>query len=89
MDPFEGCRVKYNNSLPVYSDASEDDVWMIVGDLKQGAKRLLPDGSEPEFTFDTLTRKAENVVEIMGEVYGDVAPVCCDAFVNVTKPAEI
>ena len=89
MDPFEGCRVKYNNSLPVYSDASEDDVWCIVGDLKQGAKRLAPDGAEPEFTFDNLTRKKENVVEILGEVYGDVAPVCCDAFVNVTKPAEI
>lgn len=89
MDPFEGCRVKYNNSLPVYADASEDDVWMIVGDLKQGAKRLLPDGSEPEFTYDNLTRKKENVVEIMGEIYGDVAPVCCDAFTKVTKPGEI
>lgn len=89
LDPFEGCRVKYNNSLPAYADAEKGKVWMIVGDLKQGAKRLAPDGTEPEYTFDNLTRKKENVVEVMGEVYGDVAPVCCDAFVNVLKPEEI
>ena len=33
VDPFEGFAVHFNNSLPAYADASEDDVYAIVGDF--------------------------------------------------------
>lgn len=87
VDPFEGLEVHFNNSLPSYSSASEDDVYAIVGDFGQGAIANFPNGEEIEFKFDDMTRKKEDLVEVLGKVYVAVAPVACGAFVNLTKPA--
>lgn len=87
VDPFEGLTVLFNNSLPAYADASEDDVYAIVGDFGQGAIANFPNGEDIEYTFDTLTRKKEDLVEVLGKVYVAVAPVACGAFVNITAPA--
>ncbi len=89
VDPFEGLEVKFNNSLPAYSAASEDDVYMIVGDFRQGALANFPNGESVEFTFDELTRKKEDLVEVLGKIYAAIAPVSCGAFVNITKPAGV
>lgn len=86
VDPFEGLEVHFNNSLPAYADASEDDVYAIVGDFRQGAIANFPNGEDVEFTFDTITRKKEDLVEVLGKVYVAVAPVACGAFVNITAP---
>lgn len=87
VDPFEGLEVHFNNSLPAYAGASEDDVYAIVGDFGQGAIANFPNGEDIEYTFDTLTRKKEDLVEVLGKVYVAVAPVACGAFVNITAPA--
>lgn len=87
VDPFEGLDVHFNNSLPAYADASEGDVYAIVGDFGQGAIANFPNGEDIEYTFDTLTRKKEDLVEVLGKVYVAVAPVACGAFVNITAPA--
>ena len=87
VDPFEGLEVHFNNSLPAYADASEDDVYCIVGDFGHGAIANFPNGEDIEYTFDTLTRKKEDLVEVLGKVYVAVAPVACNAFVNITAPA--
>ena len=87
VDPFEGLEVKFNNSLPAYSTASEDDVYAIVGDFGHGALANFPNGESIEFKFDDMTRKKEDLVEVLGKVYVGVAPVACGAFVNITKPA--
>ena len=87
VDPFEGLEVHFNNSLPAYADGSEDDVYAIVGDFGHGALANFPNGEDVEFTFDTITRKKEDLVEVLGKVYVAVAPVACDAFVNITVPA--
>lgn len=87
VDPFEGLEVHFNNSLTAYGDGSEDDVYAIVGDFGHGALANFPNGEDVEFTFDTLTRKKEDLVEVLGKVYVAVAPVACNAFVNITVPA--
>lgn len=87
VDPFEGLEVHFNNSLPAYADASEDDVYAIVGDFRQGAIANFPNGDDVEFIFDTTSRKKEDLVEVLGKVYVAVAPVACGAFVNITAPA--
>lgn len=87
VDPFEGLDVKFNNSLPAYSAANEDDVYAIVGDFGHGALANFPNGESIEFKFDDMTRKKEDLVEVLGKVYVGVAPVACGAFVNITKPA--
>lgn len=86
VDPFEGLEVHFNNSLPAYADASEDDVYAIVGDFGQGALANFPNGEALEFKFDDMTRKKEDLVEVLGKVYCGVAPVACGAFVNLTVP---
>jgi len=89
VDPFEGYDVHFNNSLPAYADASEDDVYAIVGDFKEGAIANFPNGEEIQYTFDELTRKKEDLVEVLGKLYGAVAPVADKAFALLTKPASI
>ena len=88
VDPFEGFAVHFNNSLPAYADASEDDVYAIVGDFGEGAIANLPNGDSIEYTFDELTRKKEDLVEVLGKLYVATAPVADKAFALITKPAQ-
>lgn len=84
-DPFEGVRVRFNSQLPAYDAAASGAVYMIVGDLDEGALANFPNGEEIEFTFDTLSRKKEDLVEVLGKVYAGVAPVASKAFTLVAK----
>ena len=88
-DPFEGLEIRYNNTLPAYSAASENDVYMIVGDLGYGALANFPNGEGISFKFDELSKKKEDLVEVLGREYVAVAPVACKAFTLVTKPAAL
>lgn len=85
VDPFEGFAVHFNNSLPAYSTASSGAVYAIVGDFRQGALANYPDGDTIEFTFDMLTRKKENLVEVLGELMVAAEPVANKAFTLIAK----
>lgn len=89
IDPFEGLNVRYNNSLPAYADASAGDVYMIVGDLGYGALANFPDGFAVSYKVDDLTKKKEDLVEILGKMFGVAEPVACRAFTLVKKPESI
>jgi HK97 family phage major capsid protein len=85
VDPFEGLEVHYSSKLPAYSAATAGQVYMIVGDLAHGALANMPNGRDIEFTFDNLTRKKEDLVEVLGKIYAAVAPVACGSFTLVAK----
>lgn len=85
VDPFEGFAVHFNNSLPAYSAASSGAVYAIVGDFRQGTLANYPNGDTIEYTFDTLTRKKENLVEVLGEVMVAAEPVANKAFTLIAK----
>lgn len=87
VDPFEGFDVHFNNSLPAYDTASEDDVYAIVGDFREGAIVNFPEGEEIRYTFDELTRKKEDLVEVLGKILVATAPVADKAFALLTVPA--
>lgn len=87
IDPFEGLDVHFSNKLPAYSAASANQVYMIVGDFRYGALANFPNGRDIEFTFDNLTRKKEDLVEVLGKLYAAAAPVSCRAFTLVAKAA--
>lgn len=89
VDPFEGFDVHFNNSLPAYASASEDDVYAIVGDFQEGTLANFPSGQEIAFTFDELTRKKEDLVEVLGKIYVAAEPVADKAFALITKPASV
>ena len=85
VDPFEGFAVHFNNSLPAYSAASSGAVYAIVGDFRVGALANYPNGEEIEFTFDTLSRKKENLIEVLGEMMVAAEPVADKAFALIAK----
>lgn len=85
VDPFEGLEVRFTNKLKAYSAASSGEVYMIVGDFRQGALINMPNGEAIEYTFDNISRKKEDLVEVLGKLYAAAAPVACGAFVNVAK----
>lgn len=86
VDVFEGFRVRFNNTLPAYDTASAGDVYMIVGDLNHGALANFPNGQGVEFKFDELSRKKEDLIEILGREYVAIGAVANKAFTLVAKP---
>lgn len=89
VDPFEGLTVRYNNSLPAYSDATAGQVYAIVGDLGYGALANFPNGFNPTYKVDELTQKKSDLVEILGKLFGVAEPVACKAFTLVKKPESL
>jgi len=87
VDIFEGFDVKFNNTLPAYDSADAGAVYMIVGDYNQGTIANFPNGEEINIKFDELTRKKEDLVEILGREYVGLGIVADKAFTLVTKPA--
>lgn len=83
VDPFEGLPVLFNNSLPT---VAEGGVYMIVGDLGYGAIANFPNGDAIEFKFDDLSRKKEDLVEVLGKEYAGIGVVASKAFTLVGAP---
>ena len=89
VDPFEGLDVYYNDTLPAYSSATENQVWMIVGDFDFGCVANFPNGDGVDIVLDELTQKKSGMVEACGTLVGGAMPCACKAFTLVTKPAAI
>ena len=86
-DIFEGARVVFNNTLPAYSSASANGVYMIVGDFNHGALANYPNGEGIEIKFDDTTLMTSDLVRILGRRYVGVEAVADKAFCLVAKPA--
>lgn len=86
VDIFEGFDIKFNNTLPSYDSAKSGDVYMFVGDYGQGTIANFPNGDEVNIKFDELTRKKEDLVEILGRQYVGLGVVADKAFTLVAKP---
>ena len=84
-DPFEGLRVVNNNTLKTAAAASTGDTIAIVGDLGHGAIANFPNGDAIDFKFDEMTRKKEDMIEVLGRRYVGLGVVAPDAFVKITK----
>lgn len=86
IDPFEGCRVVFNNSLPAYDAAEEGKAYMIVGDFRLGALVNLPNGDGVDLKFDDTTLMTDDIIRILGRQYIGFGAVADKAFALVTKP---
>ena len=85
-DPFEGLTVLFNDTLPAYSTANEEESYMIVGDLNQGALANFPNGDEITFKYDDLTLAHQDLVRIIGREFVALGVVAPNAFCIVAKP---
>lgn len=88
VDPFEGLPVHYSSALPAYDTASEDDVYMIVGDFGYGALANFPGGEGVDIKVDDKTLMTSDLVRILGREYVGLGVTACNAFTLVTKPGE-
>ena len=85
VDPFEGLPVVYNNTIKAYSAATTGETFAIVGDLGHGAIANFPNGEGIDFKFDELSRKKEDLVEVLGREYVGLGVVAPKAFVKIVK----
>lgn len=88
VDPFEGFRVRYNNTLPAYDTAEAGDVYMIVGDLNEGALANFPNGEGIELKYDDKTLMTSDLVRILGRRFAGLGIVADKAFTLVAKASE-
>lgn len=83
-DIFEGCKVIFNNTITAYSAATTGQTYAIVGDLG-GVTANFPNGQGIDFKFDEMSKKKEDLVEILGREYVGIGVTQPGAFVKITK----
>ena len=86
VDPYDGLTVLYSSALPAYSSASDNAVWMIVGDLG-GEQVNYPEGEGIVTKWDDLSEAEADLVKVVGRQYAAHAVTAPGRFVNITKPA--
>ncbi len=85
VDPFEGLPVVFNNTIKSSAAATTGETYAIVGDLGHGALANFPNGEGIDFKFDELSRKKEDLIEVLGREYVALGVVAPDAFVKIKK----
>lgn len=88
VDIFEGLNVVFNNSLPSYENAEEDECYAIVGDFGEGALANFPNGDDITLKFDDLSLAEYDLIKIIGREYIAIGVVAPYHFVKITKPEE-
>ena len=88
VDPYDGLTVLYSSALPAYSDASDNAVWMIVGDLN-GAQVNYPEGEGVIIKWDDLSEAEADLVKVVGRQYAAHKVTGPGRFVNVKKAAAV
>ena len=85
VDPFEGLPVVFNNTIASFATATTGVTFAIVGDLGHGALANFPNGEGISFKFDELSKKKEDLIEVLGREYVALGVVAPDAFVKLVK----
>lgn len=85
VDPFEGCDVVFNNSLPSFATATTGETYAIVGDFGYGAQMNFPNGEEIKFTVDELSLAEKDLVKIVGRKFVGHDVTAPKAFCKIKK----
>ena len=87
VDPFYGCKVIFNNSLPAYDTATGGtDDYCIVGDLR-GAQVNYPEGEGIVIKWDDLSEAEADLIKVVGRQYAAHAVTQPFAFTRIKKPS--
>lgn len=87
LDIFDERRVVFNNTIKAYSEAAENETYIIVGDLAYGVTVNLPNGDDITIKYDDLSLAEADLVKIVGRMYAGIGVVAPNALVKVTKGA--
>lgn len=85
VDPFAGLPRIYSSHLPAYDSADGGAIYAVVGDLK-GMQVNFPNGDGVVIKYDELTKKKEDIVEVLGRQYAGHGITKLGRFVNLKKP---
>ena len=88
VDPYNGLPVLYTSALPAYASASDNAVWMIVGDLG-GAQVNYPEGEGVIIKWDDLSEAEADLVKVVGRQYAGYGVTGPGRFCNVKKAAAV
>ena len=88
VDPFAGLPRIYSSHLPAYNSADGGAVYAIVGDLK-GMQVNFPAGDGVTIKYDEMTRKKEDIIEVLGRQYAGHNITKLGRFVNLKKPQAV
>ena len=88
VDPYDGLTVLYSSALPAYASASDNAVWMIVGDLN-GEHVNYPEGEGIITKWDDLSEAEADMVKVHGRQYAGHGVDKPGMFVNVKKAAAV
>ena len=84
VDPFEGCRVYFDNSLPTYSTTgTANTAWAVVGDFGNGAQANFPNGAEITIKYDDKSEAEKDLVKVVGRQYVGLGAVADKAFTKI------
>ncbi len=84
VDPFEGCKVYFDNSLPTYTTTgTANSTWAIVGDFGFGAQANFPNGDDITIKYDDLTLAPQDLVQITGREYVALGVIADHAFSKI------
>ena len=87
-DEYNKLTVLYSSALPAYSSASDNAVWMIVGDLN-GEHVNYPEGEGIITKWDDLSEAEADMVKVHGRQYAGHGVDKPGMFVNVKKAAAV
>ena len=88
IDPFAGLPRIYSAHLPAYTNADGGAIYAVVGDLN-GMQVNFPNGDGVVIKYDELTRKKEDIVEVLGRQYAGHGITKLGRFVNLKKPQAV
>lgn len=84
IDPFEGRRVIFDNTITEYSTSgTTGSTWAIVGDFGVGAHANFPNGDEITIKYDDLSLAERDLVKFVGREYVGLGIVADHAFTKI------
>lgn len=88
IDPFAGIPRIYTSHLTPYdADSTLPATYAIVADLS-GMRVNFPEGDGMVIKYDDLTRKKEDIVEVLGRIYAGHAITKLGRFVKIASPGK-
>lgn len=88
VDPYDGLPVLYTSALPAYGTASDNAVWMIVGDL-DAVQVNYPEGEGIITKWDDLSEAEADMVKVHGRQFAGYGVTKPGRLVNVKKAAAV
>lgn len=85
VDPFAGLPRVYTSAIPAYSAVQAGKPYAIVGDLG-GARVNYPAGDGVVIKYDDISKKKEDIVEVLGRQYAAHGVVRLGRFAKLVKP---